>query len=417
MSNWPALGCFHLGIVAQLLLSSISQLQISALVFQFSTTDLAASLSSRSLKSRLANTLVTIAHHASASNEMFPSPWPMLAHHFRSRSPQSTSNGVESSQYTFRHLTALYLVPIYNQGSRFSATNSCPIVHHIFEKVTGTWQYIVADPATAAAAIIDPVLDYDPSTGELATKSADCLVAIVRENGYKVEHILETHIHADHVTAAAYLQHTLRDDHSHAPRIGIGSRIATVQKFFQNIYGIPHDEVQDAHQCLFEDDEVFHIGNLKVQAIHLPGHTPDHMGYKIGDNIFCGDSLFAADLGSSRCDFPGGSAKELYESGLKLLGFPDHVKIWSGHDYPTRIRSEPVPYQSVGEHKKSNKHLMGGVTQDEFIVMRESRDATLKEPRLLHQSLQINVRGGRLPNPSSGHRMIQIPITAVNGGW
>ncbi|XWW95531.1 hypothetical protein V2A60_003492 [Cordyceps javanica] len=292
-----------------------------------------------------------------------------------------------------------------------------PVIHHIFEKVTGTWQYIVADATTAVAAIIDPVLDLDPSTRKLGTESADELLSIVQKNGYKVEHILETHIHADHVTAAAYLQHMLRDENNRGPSIGIGRRIESVQKLFQKLYGIPEDEIQETHQRHFDDDEIFYIGNLQVQAIHLPGHTPDHMGYKIGDNIFCGDSLFAADLGSSRCDFPGGSAKDLYESGQKLLGFPDHVRIWSGHDYPSPERNEPVPYQSVGEHKKSNKHLMGGITQADFIAMRESRDATLAEPKLLHQSLQLNVRGGRLPKPSSGHSMIQMPMTAANGGW
>ncbi|KAM3531621.1 hypothetical protein NHJ13051_000686 [Beauveria bassiana] len=298
-----------------------------------------------------------------------------------------------------------------------TAKETEPIIHHVFEKVTGTWQYIVADSATASAAIIDPVLDFDPYLREIKTESAGELLSIVRENGYKVDRILETHIHADHITAAAYLQHALRNDQGFAPSIGIGKRIETVQKLFSKRYCIPNDEIQNVHQCLFEDDEIFNLGDLQVQAIHLPGHTPDHMGYKIGDNIFCGDSLFITDLGSSRCDFPGGSAKQLYESGRKLLGFPDHVKIWSGHDYPSSERSEPVPYQCVGEHRESNKHLMKGITQDDFIAMRENRDATLAEPKLLHPSLQINVRGGKLPKESWGHRMIQTPITAVNGGW
>ncbi|KAM3463775.1 hypothetical protein MY5147_003716 [Beauveria neobassiana] len=302
-------------------------------------------------------------------------------------------------------------------SSMGTATETEPIIHHVFEKVTGTWQYIVADPATASAAIIDAVLDFDPYLREIKTESADELLSIVRENGYKVDRILETHIHADHITAAAYLQHALRNDQGFAPSIGIGKRIETVQKLFSKRYCIPNDEIQNVHQCLFEDDEIFNLGDLQVQAIHLPGHTPDHMGYKIGDNIFCGDSLFITDLGSSRCDFPGGSAKQLYESGRKLLGFPDHVKIWSGHDYPSSERSEPVPYQCVGEHRESNKHLMKGITQDDFIAMRENRDATLAEPKLLHPSLQINVRGGKLPKVSWGHRMIQTPITVVNGGW
>ncbi|OAA62334.1 metallo-beta-lactamase domain protein [Cordyceps fumosorosea ARSEF 2679] len=305
-----------------------------------------------------------------------------------------------------------------NSPSIVAAAEPQPVVHDVFEKVTGTWQYIVADPATAVAAIIDPVLDFDPATGELSTESADTLLAIIKEHGYKVERILETHIHADHVTAAAYLQHALRDAQGDAPSIGIGMRIETVQKLFQNLYGIPDDEIQGAHQCLFQDDETFQIGHLQVQAIHLPGHTPDHLGYKIGDNVFCGDSLFAADLGSARCDFPGGSAAALYDSGRKLLALPERVRIWAGHDYPpAERRGGPLPWQSVGEHRRSNRHLMGGVAREEFVAMREARDATLKEPRLLHQSLQLNVRGGRMPKVVAGRRMIKTPIRAAKGGW
>lgn len=157
-----------------------------------------------------------------------------------------------------------------------------PVIHHIFEKITGSWQYIVADPATAVVAIIDPVLDLDPVTSTLRTDTADELLSLIRRKGYTVEKILETHIHADHVTAAAYLQSALRDAQGFAPTIGIGKRIEQVQALFQKRYGIPEEEIHQVHQCLLDDDEIFHIGNLQAQAIHLPGHTPDHMGYKIG---------------------------------------------------------------------------------------------------------------------------------------
>lgn len=175
---------------------------------------------------------------------------------------------------------------------------------------------------------------------------------------------------------------------------------------------------QGAFDHLLDDDELFPIGSLNAQAIHLPGHTPDHLGYWIGDNVFCGDSIFHADIGTARCDFPGGDAASLYQSGRKLLALPDHVKIWTGHDYPPPERSDPVPWLSVQEHRSRNKHLMEGSTETVFVALRHDRDTKLAEPKLLHQSLQINIRAGRLPKTSqTAQRMLHLPLKLHCPAW
>ncbi|KAH8817200.1 putative metallo-beta-lactamase domain protein [Xylogone sp. PMI_703] len=285
-----------------------------------------------------------------------------------------------------------------------------PIIHSVFESKTGTWQYVVADPSTLTAVIIDPVLDYDPATQALTTSSANSLLSLVKQNGYKVTWILETHAHADHLTAATYLQKCLAEQQGHRPPIGIGKRIGKVQELFSRRYGVPEEEYQTVFDVLLDDNQTIDIGELTATVMHLPGHTPDHLGYKIGDNVFCGDSLFHADIGTARCDFPGGSAHNLFDSGRKLLNLPDHVKIWPGHDYPPEGR-EAIPCMTVQEHKNQNKHLRDGVTEEQFVALRKERDQKLGEPRLLHQSLQINIRAGRLPQPTeSGHRMLRLPL-------
>ncbi|KAH7133949.1 putative metallo-beta-lactamase domain protein [Dactylonectria macrodidyma] len=286
-----------------------------------------------------------------------------------------------------------------------------PTVHDIFEPKTSTWQYIVADPSTLTAVIIDPVLDYDPATLVVATETADALLSLIEKNGYKIDWILETHAHADHLTSVSYLQKRLAEEQGNKPRVGIGKRIQQVQELFGGKYGVPAEEYGRVFDKLFDDDEVFSIGKLSATAMHLPGHTPDHLGYKIGDNVFCGDSLFHPDLGTARCDFPGGSASSLFNSGRRLLSLPDHVKIWTGHDYPPDSRAAPVPWMSVKDHKAQNKHLRDGITEEEFVVLRKERDATLAEPRLIHQSLQVNIRAGHLPKANeAGHRLLHVPM-------
>ncbi|TLD15614.1 uncharacterized protein PgNI_02181 [Pyricularia grisea] len=289
-----------------------------------------------------------------------------------------------------------------------------PVIHDIFEPVTGTWQYIVADPHTKAAIIIDSVLDVDPASCTLSTTSAEKLLAVVRDKGYKVERILETHIHADHVTAASYLKKRIAGPDSTAPKVCIGRRVEQVQERFGARYGVPDEELRAAFDHLYDDDEEFTVGSLSAKAIHLPGHTPDHLGYIIGSNVFCGDTIFNPDVGSARCDFPGGDATALYSSVQRLLGLPADYRIWVGHDYPPggdAQRSEPLPSVTVAEQTSTNKHLGGGVGQEDFVAWRTARDSQLGEPRLMHYALQMNIRGGSLPRPSgSGDRMVHVPL-------
>ncbi len=285
-----------------------------------------------------------------------------------------------------------------------------PIIHPVFEPITGTFQYVVADHTGKASVIIDPVLDFDPCSSSIKTKSADNLLSLIAEKGYKVEYILETHVHADHLSAASYLQAQLGRTGTKPP-IGIGQRITEIQELFSKRYSIASYEYKPAFDRLLSDNETLHAGPLQIKALHLPGHTPDHMGYQIGRNVFCGDSLFHTDIGTARTDFPGGSAHALWESSQKLLALPDETRIWTGHDYPHKEREEPVPCMTVGQHREGNRHVMVGRSREEFVEMRQRRDAALGAPRLLHQSLQVNVRGGRLPEvDEGGRRMLRMPL-------
>ncbi|RDW81250.1 MBL fold metallo-hydrolase [Aspergillus mulundensis] len=286
-----------------------------------------------------------------------------------------------------------------------------PAIHSIYEPKTGTWQYIVADPSTSAAAIIDPVLDYDPATHEISTNTADALLTLIKKEGYTVVVILETHAHADHLTAASYLQARLTQEQAQTPPIGIGADITKVQQVFGQKYGIPADEYSGVFGRLFRDNEVFAIGSLSAVAIHLPGHTPDHMGYRIGDNVFAGDSIFHTDLGTARTDFPGGDAASLFRSARRLLSLPEHVRIWVGHDYPSEMRATPVSSVSVGEHRQENKHVKLDVAEEEFVKMRNCRDEGLPPPKLIHPALQVNVRAGKVPP------MLKVPVERNGVEW
>ncbi|EAA31036.3 Metallo-hydrolase/oxidoreductase [Neurospora crassa] len=339
-----------------------------------------------------------------------------------STSLASTSQKTTVHQFHNRpHLQQLHLIPTNSiqpclPRRTYTTTTSPPepTITPLFEPITSTFQYLVADPLTLTAAIIDPVLDYSPLDNSISTTSADALLSLIASNGYKIAWILETHAHADHLSASSYLQTRLTESQGedHKPPIGIGKRIGTVQTLFSKRYGVPDAEVKEVFGHLFDDDQVFQIGNLKAKAIHLPGHTPDHLGYQIGNNVFCGDSLFNADIGTARCDFPGGSAHDLYHSGRKLLqNLPDETKIWTGHDYPPEDRREPVPCLTVKEHRERNKHLRDGITEEEFVKAREERDRDLAAPRLLHQSLQVNIRAGKLPGENeSGLRLLHLPV-------
>lgn len=307
------------------------------------------------------------------------------------------------------------------QAARNMAISTAPepMVHSMFEKKTGTWQYVVADPATKKAAIIDAVLDFDPNTRTISTATADHLLETIINYGYHVERILETHAHADHLTAASYLQYKLLQLQGGRPPICIGKRIEQVQRRFAAKYNIPAEEYEGVFDRLLEDDESFALGNLTVNVMHLPGHTPDHIGYQIAKNVFCGDSIFHADIGTARCDFPGGSARDLYTSAQKLLSLPEDVKVWTGHDYPScPERCDPVPWMTVGDHRERNKHVSKDVAERDFLILRQERDAGLAAPKLLDPSLQINIRAGRLPRLTpSGERLLSFPIQLQCEAW
>ncbi|KAK4446681.1 beta-lactamase-like protein [Podospora aff. communis PSN243] len=297
-----------------------------------------------------------------------------------------------------------------------------PIVNPIFEPETCTWQYIVADPATKDAVIIDSVLDYNPATNTISNTNAEKLLTFISEHNYTIVAILETHAHADHLTAARYLQQTLfRRGHPLAP-ICIGALITSVQQTFAAKYRIPAHEYANVFDRLLKDGSTLPIGNLTCRVLHLPGHTPDHIGYLIGSNVFVGDSLFQPDVGSARCDFPGGSAHALFRSiTTKLYTLPDDYRVYVGHDYPPggpQGRTEPRAFATVAEQRGSNKHVRDGVEEGQFIAWREERDASLAEPRLIHQSLQFNIRGGRLPEASKhGHRFLHVPLRVADEVW
>lgn len=291
-----------------------------------------------------------------------------------------------------------------------------PIVSPVFETSTGTFQYIVNDPSSLATVIIDPVLDFDPCTSSISTRSADTLVSLVRENNYNVAYILETHAHADHLSAASYLQSQFSKSGTR-PQIGIGKRINKVQELFGRRYGVPLREYEVVFDKLFDDDETIRVGEMEIKAVHLPGHTPDHLGYQIGENVFCGDSLFHPLIGTARTDFPGGSADDLWASSQKLLALPEETKIWVGHDYPAEGR-EPTPFMTVAQHKQENQHVRIGTQKEDFLVMRTRRDGELGAPRLLHQSLQVNIRGGKLPGADdAGRRVLHVPLTIESNPW
>ncbi|KAG9529223.1 putative metallo-beta-lactamase domain protein, partial [Aureobasidium melanogenum] len=293
-----------------------------------------------------------------------------------------------------------------------------PTIHTLYERRTGTWQYVVSDPSTKAAVIVDPVLDYDSTTQIITTDTADSILSLAKQKGLRVERILETHVHADHITAASYLQNRLSREQDHEPLVCIGKRIVHVQELFGQRYQIPAEEYKGVFDKLLDDDETFSLGKLTVTALHLPGHTPDHMGYMIGDNVFCGDSVLNPDFGTARADFPGGSVSDLFHSGRKLLSLPEHVRIWTGHDYLTEEREEAVPFMSVRDHREGNKHLRDGLTEKDFVALRTQRDATLPAPKLLHPSLQINIRAGRLPRPTAlGERGLHLPLKLGGIEW
>lgn len=283
-----------------------------------------------------------------------------------------------------------------------------PVVTGFFHEPTFSIIYLVEDPATKVAAIIDPVLDYDEKSGQVSNQSADALLDEIARRGLKIEWILDTHPHADHFSAAIYLRDKLG-----APT-AIGERIVEVQKLWKKIYNLP-DFAADGSQWdkLFSEGETFKIGSLDAHVMLSPGHTLCSITYVIGDAAFIHDTLFQPDYGSARCDFPGGSASRLYDSIQQILALPDATRLFTGHDYMPGGRA-PQWEATVAEQKETNKHFSAQPTREEYVKMRESRDKTLPMPKLILHALQVNIRGGRLPEPEDNGRVyLKIPIGAL----
>ena len=284
-----------------------------------------------------------------------------------------------------------------------------PRVQAFFHGPTNTVTYLVSDPATGAAAIIDPVLDYDPAAARTDDASIVQVLDAVREQGLDLKLILDTHAHADHLSGADEIRHR-----TGAP-IGIGGHITKVQKVFGALFEA-HDVTPDGvvFDRLFADGERFMLGSLEVEVLHTPGHTPACVSYHVGDAVFVGDTLFMPDYGTARADFPGGDARTLYRSIHKLLALPEATRMFVGHDYLPEGREDYRWETTVGAQKAGNIHVGGGVTEDDFVAMREARDATLAVPKLILPSLQMNIRAGALPPAeASGKRFLKMPLNAI----
>lgn len=285
-----------------------------------------------------------------------------------------------------------------------------PSVRAFFDEATFTVSYVVRDPTSKSCAVIDSVLDYDPASGRTSHGSADAVIAYVRAEGLEVVWQLETHAHADHLSAAPYLQAAL------GGQLAIGEKIVRVQETFGALFNAGSDFARDGRQFdhLFQDGEAFAIGALQAIALHVPGHTPACLAYVIGDAVFVGDTLFMPDYGTARCDFPGGDAATLYRSIQRLLTLPDATRVLLCHDYKAPERTEFAWETTIGEQRRDNVHVHADVSEAAFVTLREARDKTLGMPRLILPSVQVNMRGGHLPEPEdNGVRYLKIPLNAV----
>jgi glyoxylase-like metal-dependent hydrolase (beta-lactamase superfamily II) len=281
-----------------------------------------------------------------------------------------------------------------------------PTIRAFFDEPTNTVSYLVTDAATRRAAVIDPVLDYDHRTGKASTKSADAILKAAADGGFQIDWVLETHAHADHLSGAPYLK--LKT----GAKVGIGEHIRDVQKIFRPVFNAT-DLKGDGSEFdrLFMDGERFPIGTLEVQVLHVPGHTPADIAYKIGDTVFVGDTLFMPDYGTARADFPGGDARTLYRSIRRLLSLPSVTRLFVCHDYKGPGRDHYAWETTVGEQRAHNPHVKDGVEEEAFVDMREARDAELAAPLLLLPSIQVNIRAGKLPPAdANGVHYIKIPV-------
>ena len=282
-----------------------------------------------------------------------------------------------------------------------------PEIHSFFDPATNTISHVVRDPESTACAIIDSVMDIDYAAGRITTSHADQLIAFIRAKGWTLEWLIETHVHADHLSAAPYIQATL------GGKIGIGAQITTVQEVFGKIFNEGTEFQRDGSQfdALFQDGDTYHIGAMEARAIHTPGHTPACMTHVMGDAAFVGDTLFMPDGGSARADFPGGDAGQLYDSMQKILALPDQTRLFMCHDYGPNGRD--IRWETtVAEERAHNIHIAGR-TREDFVAMREARDATLAVPKLIIPSLQVNMRAGEIPTDGKGRPVLKVPINGL----
>ena len=280
-------------------------------------------------------------------------------------------------------------------------------IQAFFDDDTNTVSYLVSDPASSESAIIDSVLDYDQASGQTSTASADAVIAAVREQGREVSLILETHVHADHLSAAPYIQEQI------GGKIGIGAHITEVQETFGKVFneGTAFERDGSQFDLLLGDGDRLNIGSLPLRVIHTPGHTPACLSYVIGDAVFVGDTIFMPDFGTARTDFPGGSAEDLYRSIQRLFELPDETRVFTAHDYKAPGREEFAWESTIGEQKARNVHVGNGQDMATFVQMRKARDAKLGMPRLILPSVQVNMRGGEMPPAEeNGQRYLKIPI-------
>ncbi|MCU0815533.1 MAG: MBL fold metallo-hydrolase [Cypionkella sp.] len=285
-----------------------------------------------------------------------------------------------------------------------------PSVQGFFDEATNTITYVVIEPEGQACAVIDSVLDFDYASGRTDTRSADAVIAFIRTQDLRLEWVLETHVHADHLSAAPYIQERL------GGKIGIGDRITVVQETFGKIFNEGTRFQRDGSQFdrLFREGDSFMIGQMRVDVLHTPGHTPACLTYVIGDAAFVGDTLFMPDFGTARCDFPGGSAENLWNSIQKILTLPDQTRIFVGHDYKAEGRDAYAWETTVGAQKRLNKHVGEGKSKEDFIRMRTERDAQLAMPRLIIPSLQVNMRAGQMPEPEeNGTSYLKVPLNGL----
>lgn len=283
-----------------------------------------------------------------------------------------------------------------------------PIIHAFFDEPTNTVSYLVADPKTKRAAVIDPVLDYDHKSGKANVKSADAILAKARAEGFVIERVLETHVHADHLSGAPYIKVKT------GAKVAIGERIKEVQKIFRPVFNAMDVSGEGSEfDILFKDGDTFSIGSLTGEVLATPGHTPACVSYRIEDVVFVGDTIFMPDYGTARADFPGGDARTLYRSIRKLMALPRETRLFMCHDYlPKDGRTHYAWETTVGEELDRNVHVHDGITEDEFVKMRTTRDATLAAPTLLMPSIQVNMRAGQLPPAdANGVHYLRVPVT------